>query len=383
MKLGLFIRELGSDSLPFSPLRPCAATGAAIVGGASLLGSLLGGLFGKSANDTNVALQRETNEQNRQLVRETNEMQQNQFNENMLWLQKQFGLQRQYALEDRQYNEPRYQVQRLLAAGINPSFAFGQGNMQTSPVSAVGAPSPSSFHTAHMESPSVSPVNYVDGLSEGVGRAVDAYYRNQLVNEQTKKVSFDAQISRAESLTKFASELSKIRESYAKIDNLLADTRVKGAQRDKLESDKKWIDKQAELMIEQWDDLVKKENYNNRFTAAQTRNLTADTVLKEIEAKFRPAVLTAGLRLSRAQESEIYQHIENMVTEAVNNRQYGQILTQDTISKSIENKLKKMNLFEESVKHGIRNGSHGTKTAYYFSDYLGRLIFGGLRDILK
>lgn len=383
MKLGLFVRELGSDSLPFSPLRPCAATGAAILGGASLLSSLLGGLFGKSANDTNVALQRETNEQNRQLVRETNEMQQNQFNENMLWLQKQFGLQRQFALEDRQYNEPRFQVQRLQAAGINPAFAFGQGNMQTSPVSAVGAPSPSSFQTAHMESPSVSPVNYVDGLSEGVGRAVDAYYQNQLVNEQTKKTSYESQVARAESMTSFASQLAKLRETYAKIDNMLADTRLKGSQRDKLESDKKWIDKQAELMVQQWDDLVKRERYNNRFTEAQTRKANAESVLSEIDANYKDALNRASLRLSADQSASLRMGIRKMVSEMDLNYAHIANLDIDSVQKEIETMLRSILLEDESYYHGGVNKSSVLRSVRAGSRYVGELLIGSLKSLFK
>ena len=110
------------DSSPFAPrskmIAPVAAA-AGVAGLGSIASSLLGGIFGNSANKTNVALQRETNAQNYQI-----------FKENQAWQEDMWNKQNEY-------NLPSNVVQRLLAAGINPSavlFVIGSAT----PAGAVG-----------------------------------------------------------------------------------------------------------------------------------------------------------------------------------------------------------------------------------------------------
>ena len=114
---------------PFAPNKPQIAPAviAGIIGGASAIGSSVMNLVSQAdanaANeriaDKNIALQRETNQQNRELTYLANAQnykmfqEQNAFNVDM-WN------------KQNQYNLPTAQVQRLLAAGINPATGLGQ-----------------------------------------------------------------------------------------------------------------------------------------------------------------------------------------------------------------------------------------------------------------
>lgn len=120
------------ESCPFAPRKkPLGPLGAAaIAGGASLIGNLLGFSSSNKANETNMEiarmnadLQRETNKQNYQIFKE-----QNAFNLDM-WN------------KQNQYNNPSAQVARLQAAGINPMAVFGNGSVSEAG-SLQSAPSP-------------------------------------------------------------------------------------------------------------------------------------------------------------------------------------------------------------------------------------------------
>ena len=127
---------LGLCPIPLQPVKRVAdpislgAAGITALGG--IANSILGGIFSSSSNSTNVALQRETNAQNYKMFKE-----QQQWSEDM-WN------------KQNAYNDPSAQVQRLLAAGINPSSVFGSGSV--SEAGALTSPS-----APQMLSPHVNP----------------------------------------------------------------------------------------------------------------------------------------------------------------------------------------------------------------------------------
>lgn len=98
-----------SDDVQFA-IAPLVG-GALITGGASLLSSVFGGLFGKSSSnaaaDAALQAQRETNQTNLQLAREQNEWNLAQWN------------------RENAYNTPANQKKLLMDAGLNPVLAQG------------------------------------------------------------------------------------------------------------------------------------------------------------------------------------------------------------------------------------------------------------------
>lgn len=113
---------------PFAPKKHGIVDAAATV-----IGSLLGGIFGSksqdSANETNLEIARMNRDAQREANRQNYEMfqEQNRFNLGM-WN------------KQNEYNDPKAQVQRLLNAGINPASGFGQTTPASSISSAQGTP---------------------------------------------------------------------------------------------------------------------------------------------------------------------------------------------------------------------------------------------------
>lgn len=150
--------DLVSPFAPRSKMNPLGEAAISALGGVA--SSLLGGIFNSSANSKNVAMQRETNAQNYQI-----------FKENQAWNEDMWNKQNEY-------NLPEKQVQRLLAAGINPSAVFGSGS--ATPAGAVG-----SVSTPTMQAPRVNP--YQPNFN--VGDAVNAYQQSQILTAQKRKMN--------------------------------------------------------------------------------------------------------------------------------------------------------------------------------------------------
>ena len=155
--------------------------GSAIISGASgLLGNLLGGLFGSSAND-------KANETNMRIATA-----QNAWNQQMLKQQQQFAVDT-WNMQN-EYNTPKAQAERLREAGINPLVLGSNGS---SPAGAISNPaaSPAAGATVH-------PYDYqnmMSGMGNAVANSVDAYFRNRNIQSVTHKN--EAETSRTRQLS--------------------------------------------------------------------------------------------------------------------------------------------------------------------------------------
>lgn len=90
-----------------------------IQAGGAALSSLIGGIFGSSSNSSANKTNLEIARMNQQSQREANAMNERLFNTSMAYNSRMWDKQNEY-------NLPINQVNRLLAAGINPVTAFGQ-----------------------------------------------------------------------------------------------------------------------------------------------------------------------------------------------------------------------------------------------------------------
>lgn len=107
---------------PFVPSKKCnpaIAAAAPYIAGGSALSSLIGGIFGSSSNSSANKTNLEIARMNQQSQREANAMNERLFNTSMAYNSRMWDKQNEY-------NLPINQVNRLLAAGINPVTAFGQ-----------------------------------------------------------------------------------------------------------------------------------------------------------------------------------------------------------------------------------------------------------------
>lgn len=153
------------------------STGTALaLGGSALLSSVLGGLFGSSS-------QSEANRMNVQMARETNQLNYDMF-------QRSLAFQQQMWNKTNQWNSPQHQVQMLQQAGINPGSVFGNGS--TADATPMGVPS-----TPSMVTPRIDPVDY-SWIPNSIDMGVNAYFNNQILNNQVVKGHSDAQIAKVQ-----------------------------------------------------------------------------------------------------------------------------------------------------------------------------------------
>lgn len=171
---------------PFAPRKKEIAplVGAALVAAAgSLISSGLSAESQSSANKTNLGIaesnlqaQRETNQANERIADKTNAM-------NRLMMQEQNAFNLDMWNKQNQYNEPRAQVNRLLAAGINPATGLGQVSQASQLSSADWAGAQASYNTAPQLNYHQQPINYdFNGVGNAAMQAV-AMKQSQIVSE--------------------------------------------------------------------------------------------------------------------------------------------------------------------------------------------------------
>ena len=131
------------DTCPYTPRSKCEPISAGTALALGIGGSLLNGIFGfgaqSSANKTNLQIARETNAQNYKIFQE-----QMAYNTDMWNKQNEFNL-------------PKNQVQRLLAAGINPAAVFGTGSV--SEAGSLSAPQAIPMQAGHVN-PAALEISY-------------------------------------------------------------------------------------------------------------------------------------------------------------------------------------------------------------------------------
>lgn len=253
-----------------------AIAAALIAGGASVGSNIIGGIFNRNAqraaNNTNMAIARETNAQNYQIFREQNEFNKEQLNNYL------------------QYNTPAAQRARFEDAGINPYMALGSmqnGNAQSALTSANSAP---------MQATQVQPEN---GMAQGIQGA--------LLNAATVMSAVsDARLKNAEA-DKRNLENGVFAEDFA---NRMAEIRSKiglnDSSRDKNKSEKNIYDfefkfkndtlanamKLSDLSVQQGDALLQK-------TFAETRKIQIEADVMEwdlgLKKKYDEKLIKANL----------------------------------------------------------------------------------------
>lgn len=197
--LNCVLRESPLDS-PFALRKKYDSGGDPLGAGASVLNTVIGGLFSsgqasrnralaRELNEKNIAMQRETNELNALLQREANEQNYRIFQEG-----NQFNL--DMWNRQNQYNLPSAQVARLKAAGINPYAVYGNGSV--SEAGGISAASPSQMQAADMVAPRADQAYYDDpgrGFNQAM-TAFNAFAEARLKNAQVKNLETEGEVSR-------------------------------------------------------------------------------------------------------------------------------------------------------------------------------------------
>ncbi|UOK21003.1 DNA pilot protein [Chifec microvirus UA13_27] len=152
-------------------IAPLLAAG--IIGGAASLGSsIIGGSSAasaaKNANATNLQIARETNQANAALAQ-----QQQNWNVDLWNMQN-------------NYNTPAAQLQRYKDAGLNPNLIYGSGSGSSGNAGSISTVAP-----ARMERASVQPVNYFQGVAQGLSQGLSAFLQSQQLSIQEKRAEAD------------------------------------------------------------------------------------------------------------------------------------------------------------------------------------------------
>lgn len=377
---------------PFGSSDKCIAT---MIGalGAATIGALAAGATSasnsssqKSANATNLQISRETSERNYQIAKETNEMSQAQFNTNLNWLKEQFYKQREYALDERAYQDPSNIVDRLLKAGVNPAFGLGQGQMATPAVSAVGAPSQSSFQAGYSQAGHVDPVT-VDytGIGQSLGHAFDAFMSNELINAQTKKTNNEAQIAGVQAAMELSRQMSSLRKEYAEVENLLSSARLSDSQRQNLQKQRDLLDREIEFATLSLNDRIEQLQTGNELARAQKKRLDRETQHIDFEEwlashrlQIESRLADSNIRLNSSHVSQMMAQISLIGAQVQSEVARGRNINEDTVTKQIINVIKDLEKEESKTYHGITNDNPSTKTVYYFAKYVKDLIIGNI-----
>lgn len=252
------------DRCPYTPrskMVMAEGTAMALQAGASALGNVLGLGSAISSNKTNLQIARENNQAQRELFHE-----QMAYNTDM-WN------------KQNQYNLPVNQVQRLLAAGINPAAVYGNGTM--SEAGQLTAPNAPNLQQAH-----VSPYDFD---FSGVGQAVNAYYQNQLINEQKKKTAAEAKHTEFMTLEGNKKLLPTLEflNNQAKKEGVLGD--IARSQLAYAQDSYYWNLKQLRNEVRAQDD-------QSRYMQKQSYNMELQNGLMEVQLAYQPKMSEAELR---------------------------------------------------------------------------------------
>lgn len=378
--LNLVVRDVPLER-PFLSVR-CNNAGAATV-----FDGFLGGMFGMATTDMtnqinkqiaadNVAMQKETNEQNYQMFKEQQAYDRQLMKEQQAWNESMWDKQNAY-------NTPSAQVQRLQAAGINPAFGMGASGNNGSPVSSVSSPQ---TQRAQMVAPrnDYRAIPYdLSSFGNIAGEAINAYYQAKLMNAAVSKNEADANISKADAVTRMQKNLSDLAESRARIDKLLADKNLSSEQRDYYQKLSSQIGQQMKLIDTQWNDLAVKEYKQNAYTDALTNQAIADSQLKRLQGEYQsilneyaPMLQAAGVSLTFAQIKEATEHAIMLAAQ-------GELTSKQAFIQQINNELGLDELKKQMDKSKIRNSNKFFRRLFNSTEVLSESVLSGLKGIIR
>lgn len=256
----------------------------AVTGGASVLGSLVSGIFNSSA-------QRKANKLQIQLAKE-----QNAFNERMLDKQNAFNLDMWH--KENEYNSPTAQVQRMLAAGLNPAAlagTSGQSGLSTN------MPQSESFSPAAL--PNIVPES---GFGDAIGNM-----SSQFLNMAAAFKS-----------------LTEIKGT--EIDNANKDAMLK-ATIDKLRADGRLSDEQANNI--NWESTIKQTSFNDliQITHQQALDAMYKAEVSKIESEVKQKY---GDKIGEAELNKVLEEV-NLLVEQGKTEQAQQLLFKATKDKAL------------------------------------------------
>lgn len=284
-----------SDFVFYSVADPVSA---AIAGGASLLSSIFGGLFGSSAQES-------ANETNLQIARETNSQNYSMFHEQQNWNEKMYHEQLQDAIglrdDERAYNTPEQIAQRLRDAGINPSAILGSsasslvsGTMQ-SPPSVQGA-SPNPAVAARVEPYDYSP------MMEGISRSINSYFEN--ANQDA-----DLKLKQMDLYFKFDEKIADLNQKNQNLHNSMVQGDKTEAEKDAIRANIKKIEEEIDILRKTKNSVIKQADFNAKLVENQAEEKRESARKAKAEARYQELVNEAFPGLNELQKKVLRSQI--------------------------------------------------------------------------
>lgn len=264
---------------PLKPQRKClfglddALAGGLLAGVGSIGGSLLGGIFGSSAQSS-------ANETNMQIAQMNNE-----FNERMLEKQIAYNRENQQVQnkwsEDmyNKYNSPQAQVKQMQEAGINP---YTQG---TSPIGS----NQTSAQAGAINPPTATPVQVhpVTAMSDAIQNASSMLLQLPLLTAEVEGKKLD-------NVGKTIDNDFKVALTQAKLDNLVHST-------NNLKLKNTFQDLSNQMFQRTFDMEVDRKKMANKLLDIQIQDAAAKLVQDEVLAKYAEKEKLQELKLRSAQ----------------------------------------------------------------------------------
>lgn len=227
-------------------------TGALVAGGASVLSSILGGLFGSSSSSS-------TNSTNYKIAQMNNEY-------NSAQLERLIDYNWDMWNADNEYNSASSQVERYLEAGLNPSIMMTSGG-NAGTATSMSAPSAAPADTSGTQ----KPVDY-SFIGDAIANGVNAYNSTQLSTSQSDLLDAQAEYQRTKNQYTVA-------EIIAELDNIKADT---------------WS-KEAKANLDTLMRSLNLSTFNSDVAYAQKRNQNLDAQTMLTQAQTNVAIVQAEL----------------------------------------------------------------------------------------
>ena len=213
--------------------------------------------------------------------RNTRLLMEDQYNYSKQLMQDQASINQAQTREDRAYNSPSAQVQRLMAAGLNPvNRSLDGGLVQTPAVSGQSAPDAAAAAAADAQAKQAD-LAMMMNLTQGVANFVKTMAEAKNLNANTKKVEEETEGLTIDNHYKSGVYEMNLKASNVQIEVGIAQKELTYKQKDKLDADMK-------LQTEELNKVV-----------AETRKIVAETVSLENEEQFRAAMRKIDLQSAR------------------------------------------------------------------------------------
>lgn len=368
------------------------------------IGDVIGGLLGFAAADEQNLTQKEINRENIAMQRETNQMQRDMFNENLSFQSSERKDQNRVNWQnavnmfnmENAYNSPAAQMQRMIAAGLNPAAVSGSpqaGGSSPSVGSSVGSgiPQLTAPHAEMINSPMYGSIGAIQGIADAMGKVSQSHLNEahkeetlSLLQDKLRNLSLDADAKEiANGLAMKFGDMTK----QAEFDLLVAQ-KAKEMSAISLNNELERTEKEKQLnlisdsLLKDSERLLNKKEYNafESKLNAYLDSVKADISLKgaqSFEARTKGVANQAQAKLfnEQAATEETVRELNRSMSELNKSRKDLNVVQYDYEKKTLRTrvrqevaKLRQLGLFNQEMEYKIGIAEQQLEIAEYQND---------------